>query len=222
MPHVYSYAHRAAATGLPMMQALGFAFSDDPEAAEWEDQYLFGEEFLVAPIYSDDNEREVYLPRGHQWFDYWTGAEHRGGEVLNWEAPLDVLPLFVRDSSVVASSIQRPTALAGTLCLTFYPGPQHELHVHHSNKEWTVSAAVSPPGRDVTVTSAAADPLLLVFVNEHRPSGVEIAGRAIPEVPEIGDLREAPAWFYRQEDGRLFVFCRPDAANPVRIKTSED
>jgi alpha-glucosidase (family GH31 glycosyl hydrolase) len=65
-------------------------------------EFLSGEDFLVAPVYQDSDTRDgIYLPKG-TWTDYWTGRTYHGPTTLNgYHAPLDTLPLFVREGAVV-------------------------------------------------------------------------------------------------------------------------
>jgi len=100
LPYIYSQAYNATKTGLPMMRAMVLEFQEDPNTYDMEDQYMFGDAFLVAPVYSPDNKRSVYLPEG-VWFDYWTGKEYRGPTTLYLEPPLEVLPLYVRGDSII-------------------------------------------------------------------------------------------------------------------------
>jgi hypothetical protein len=220
MPHVYSYAERASLTGLPMMQAMGFAFPDDPSASEIEDEYIFGEEFLVAPVYTDDNRRDVYLPAGRRWFDYWTGTEYAGGQTLSYDAPLDVLPLLVRDSSVVASRIL-DGELAGTARFTFYPGDRHALSVLHGGVASVVRADRAGALRRVTVTSESDDTVLLTIVHATRPRVVTLHGIPLPERAALTRGGE-PAWSYDDDEHRLDVLHRPDPNISLVITSSED
>jgi alpha-D-xyloside xylohydrolase len=220
MPHVYSYAERASLTGLPMMQAMGFAFPDDPSASGIEDEYIFGEEFLVAPVYTDDNRRDVYLPAGRRWFDYWTGTEYAGGQTLSYDAPLDVLPLLVRDSSVVASRIL-DGELAGTARFTFYPGDRHALSVLHGGVASVVRADRAGALRRVTVTSESDDTVLLTIVHATRPRVVTLHGIPLPERAALTRGGE-PAWSYDDDEHRLDVLHRPDPNISLVITSSED
>lgn len=100
MPYIYSEAVACTQTSLPFARHLVLEWQDDPVAAFIEDAYLFGRYFLVAPILDETNRRRVYLPRG-TWFDYWTKQQIEGGCWLEVEAPLDVLPLYVRAGAIV-------------------------------------------------------------------------------------------------------------------------
>lgn len=99
MPYIYTYAAEAHRTGLPLNRALVLEYPEDP--VTWDEttqyQYLFGESFLVAPVYEDTDVRHgIYLPKG-TWIDYWKGKVYKGPAMINhYEAPLDTLPLFVK------------------------------------------------------------------------------------------------------------------------------
>ncbi|WP_277212161.1 glycoside hydrolase family 31 protein [Isoptericola croceus] len=93
---------RAAHTdGQPAMRGLFHEFPDDPRAWDVDDQFLLGPDVLVAPVLSAGaREREVYLPAGARWTDAATGRVHDGGTVVRADAPLDVVPVFLRDGAL--------------------------------------------------------------------------------------------------------------------------
>lgn len=99
-PYLYDAVHEAAATGMPVIRPMALVFQDDPEAAEHVDQYLFGPDLLVAPVVRPVTGRAVYLPAG-VWYDYWSGARHEGPRILEVEAPLARIPLFVRAGAII-------------------------------------------------------------------------------------------------------------------------
>jgi alpha-D-xyloside xylohydrolase len=77
-------------------------FPEDPEARDLKDEYMFGPAFLVAPVVEKGKTgREVYLPKGSVWYDYWTGKKYPGGKRIAVNAPLEMLPLFVRAGSII-------------------------------------------------------------------------------------------------------------------------
>ncbi|WP_092543950.1 glycoside hydrolase family 31 protein [Zunongwangia mangrovi] len=71
MPYIYAQAKESSEKGLPMMRALFVEFPDDKGSWLIDDEYLFGENMLVAPLFEEQNAREVYLPEG-TWIDYQT------------------------------------------------------------------------------------------------------------------------------------------------------
>lgn len=99
MPYIYSQAKHASERGLPMLRALFVEFPDD--AGSWlvDNQYLFGSEMLVAPLFENVEERNVYLPPG-VWYDYQTNEMYRGGwhTIKAGEIPIIVL---VRGGAII-------------------------------------------------------------------------------------------------------------------------
>jgi alpha-D-xyloside xylohydrolase len=86
--------------GLPIMRPLFFDFQHDQAAWTVDDAYMFGSDLLVAPVMSmGARRRSVYLPKGASWTDAWTGQRHVGGTSVEVEAPLDRIPLFLRDGA---------------------------------------------------------------------------------------------------------------------------
>jgi alpha-D-xyloside xylohydrolase len=89
-------------TGLPVMRPLFLGFPADQASWEVDDQYLFGEDILVAPVITEGaRERQVYLPAGAGWQDAWTGTRHDGGARITAAAPLDTIPVYLREGGQV-------------------------------------------------------------------------------------------------------------------------
>ena len=101
MPYLYACARQIYDASRPMMRGLFLDFPDDPVACAQRHEYMFGPALLVAPILDRDaRRRQVYLPRG-VWFDYWTGRRMEGGREITVQAPLDRIPLFVREGNLL-------------------------------------------------------------------------------------------------------------------------
>jgi alpha-D-xyloside xylohydrolase len=96
-PYVMEQMRVAHESGLPPMRPLFLNFPADPESWTVEDQFLLGDDVLVAPVTEEGaRRREVYLPAGAAWQDAWTGAEMGGGVRVTAPAPLEIIPVFVR------------------------------------------------------------------------------------------------------------------------------
>ncbi|MBO0842092.1 MAG: DUF5110 domain-containing protein [Nocardioides sp.] len=104
LPYLYTLSAEATRTGVGAVRPLWLEYPDDPGTLtpEAKYEYLAGDDFLVAPVYTDSETRDgIYLPKG-TWTDYWTGRTYHGPTVVNgYHAPLDTLPLFVRSGSIV-------------------------------------------------------------------------------------------------------------------------
>lgn len=113
LPYIYSAAWDVTANGSTMMRALVMDFPSDTKALDINDQYMFGKSILVCPVttsmYSKDSKedfstvgtRELYLPAGNDWYDFWTGSRYQGGQTLKKEAPVDIIPLYIRAGTIL-------------------------------------------------------------------------------------------------------------------------
>jgi alpha-D-xyloside xylohydrolase len=99
-PYLHEQASLTSKTGLPMMRPLLVEFPDDGTSWDIDDQFMLGPDLLVAPVLEQGaRSRPVYLPSGAQWTDAWTGATVPSGAEVTAEAPLDQVPLFLRDGA---------------------------------------------------------------------------------------------------------------------------
>ena len=84
----------ASENGSPLLRAMFYEFPEDPKCWELQDQYMFGDRYLVAPVFHLNQwQREVYLPAG-TWRDTRDGKNYEGGQLIMVEAPLETIPVF--------------------------------------------------------------------------------------------------------------------------------
>jgi len=126
MPYLYSAFHDAAASGEPVNRSLAIDYTHDAKVYEpaFQNQYLFGQAFLVAPFESTKEFGKVYFPAG-KWYDLYTDALQEGGQERIVELAIQKLPVYVKGSSIVPvqslvqSTSERPD---GTLAIHVYKG----------------------------------------------------------------------------------------------------
>jgi alpha-D-xyloside xylohydrolase len=100
MPYVYAQARLASEKGYPMLRTLFFEHPEDPTCWTVEDEYMFGEDVLVAPLMEEARSRNVYLPSS-SWVDYQGGQSYEGGgwhRITAGEIPVIIL---VRDGAAI-------------------------------------------------------------------------------------------------------------------------
>lgn len=101
MPYILKTARQCVRQGLPFLRAMVLEHPDDPTVYGISDQYYFGADLLVAPIFGGDNaQRRIYLPQGN-WTDFLRGDRHQGGQWLTVQAPLEYMPIFVREGAQI-------------------------------------------------------------------------------------------------------------------------
>ncbi len=101
IPYIIEQSEKATRTGYPVLRALIFHHPEDKLCWHIDDEYYFGDDFLVAPVMNGDNRRDVYLPEG-RWVNFFTGERLEGGRWLkNLEVPLDEMPVYVREGAEI-------------------------------------------------------------------------------------------------------------------------
>lgn len=84
--------------GSPVMRTLFYEFPEDSACWDITDSYMFGSDILVAPVvYEGARSRKVYLPKGAQWVQAGSGRRYEGGQSYEIDAPIETLPVFLRD-----------------------------------------------------------------------------------------------------------------------------
>ncbi|WP_321286789.1 TIM-barrel domain-containing protein [uncultured Sunxiuqinia sp.] len=122
LPYIYSTSWEVTSKSSSMMRALVMDFSEDKNALDINNEYMFGKSFLVCPVtepmyvktkkdenkyvdpvedFSKVKSTSVYLPAGTQWFDFWTGKSFKGGQTIEKETPISIMPLYVKAGSIV-------------------------------------------------------------------------------------------------------------------------
>jgi len=102
LPYIYSTGRRVHNEGFTFMRAMPLAYQTDTKAHELKDQFMFGENILVAPVVeSRATKRNVYLPQGDKWTDFWTGEQYEGGTTVEKEVNLSIMPLYVCQGSIM-------------------------------------------------------------------------------------------------------------------------
>ncbi len=101
-PYIRGLMKAAHETGAPVMRPLFYDFPKDANAWRIEDAYMFGPDILVAPVMEKGvTERSVYLPEGASWTDASTGRTYEGGKTVIVPAPIDVIPVMLRDGKAL-------------------------------------------------------------------------------------------------------------------------
>lgn len=114
MPYIYSEAGKVWLEDKSVIEPLGFSFADDCNTWDITDQFMFGDSIMVCPVvepmYYDNlgnalndetKARNVYLPKGTVWYDFYTGESFEGGRTITVNTPIDKIGLFVKAGSII-------------------------------------------------------------------------------------------------------------------------
>lgn len=99
--YLYTAFHEYVTDGTPILRPLTFYDQQDNKAADHINEFLFGDRILVSPVL-DNKKREVktYFPKG-RWYDFRDNTAYEGKSTYKIDAPLDEIPFFIREGSVL-------------------------------------------------------------------------------------------------------------------------
>ena len=150
LPYIYSMAWKVTSGNYTMMRALPFDFMNDSAVFKINDQYMFGPAIMVNPVaqplyYHRDNvkinsssyTRKVYLPKGTDWFDFWTGKKLGGGQEVEADASYETMPVFIRAGSIIPLGpfIQYSTEKSDPIEIRIYPGANGEFTLYEDEND---------------------------------------------------------------------------------------
>ncbi|MCR8746578.1 glycoside hydrolase family 31 protein [Romboutsia lituseburensis] len=102
IPYLYDTFYKGERDGLPVIRPLVLHYQQDDKTYEINDQFLFGENIMVAPVLEQGKKaRMIYLPKGENWIDYWTKESFEGGQYIIKEAPLEICPIYIKEGSII-------------------------------------------------------------------------------------------------------------------------
>lgn len=211
--YLTTYAEEARERGLPLLRALPMQFSKDPEAAKVSDQFMFGDELLVAPIYDGQNSRSVYLPMGI-WTRLSSNETYQGRRTITIDAGLDDLPLFSRNGAVLPLG-SNPTKLH------YFPklGGEFFLFEHDLGEYSQVHAGPAGDFMRLEIESKKDREYEWIVHHSERPRKI-IAGEAVYSQAKARDQLRSGSWFYDTRSKNLHVRAMGPAGADVIINIS--
>jgi alpha-D-xyloside xylohydrolase len=216
-PYIYTYAKEASTSGLPIIRPLVLLNQTDGNTFSLQHTYLFGNEFLVAPMITPNSAaRQVYLPAGN-WLDFWTNQPHTGGQNITWTNNQQAqMPLFVREGAIIpmlltevqtlcdANYVNNPNIRTPDNGLQFliYPGRASQFTVYDGT-----DILCEADGRHLTVTlSSIARPVMLQLLADE-PATVARDGTALAKLTTPSQFDAADTGWRTDAQARL-VFIK--------------
>jgi alpha-D-xyloside xylohydrolase len=145
LPYIYSTSYDVTFNNSTFMRALVMDFASDKQALDLNDEFMFGKSILVCPVtqamynkegkedFSSIKSRELYLPKGCDWIDFWTGEKLTGGQKISKESPVDIIPLYLKTGSVLPFGPKVQYAMEkkwDNLEIRVYPGANGEFTLY--------------------------------------------------------------------------------------------
>jgi alpha-D-xyloside xylohydrolase len=226
LPYIYSHAYNATKAGLPMIRAMVLDFQDDPSTHNLQDQYMFGDALLVAPVYRPVSKRTVYLPAG-TWYDYETGKEYTGPNTLRIEPPLDVLPLYVKENSIIpmgpniAYIGEKPT---NPITLDTWLSSEAECTLYDDDErartQEIVKCRASKKENQITLNVGASTKTFIARFNKtSRPKHVTLNGKDMPHLNSLQEIEKAElGWYFDPSSVVYAKFSSSESAKELVLR----
>jgi Alpha-glucosidases, family 31 of glycosyl hydrolases len=102
MPYIYTLSGDITHKNYTPMRLLAFDFPEDKTVLDCKDQFMYGPSLLVCPVLDAGiTSRDVYLPEGTEWIDFWTNQRYSGKQTIRAEAPKDRIPIYIKSGSLL-------------------------------------------------------------------------------------------------------------------------
>jgi hypothetical protein len=196
VPYTYTLARQANATGVPITQPLYLDYPAQNDAYTHPQEYLYGDNVLVAPITSAAGSVSAWIPPG-TWTDYFTGTSYTGPSTVTITAPLTSMPVLVKSGGILPTRTdytQNQQQPLTQLTLAVAAGANGNFSLYQDSGEGTGPSATTPvtwndASRTLTVGATAgtypgaatARAYTLRLTNTVAPTAVSVDGAQLPE-----------------------------------------
>ena len=241
-PYLYSSMHQQYATGLPIMRALVLNHQDDENVYEIGDQYMLGDNFMVAPVTTKGAiTRSIYLPEG-TWFNYYNGEKFAGKSYHHVVAPLDTIPLFVKAGSIIP--MQPEMIYAGekpvnVITLDVFPYGDSKYDLYEDDN---LTSKYKEGDYSITkITSSLKDNRLIINISKPEgkykpsrhfylakihwngktaPQSVSENGSMVAKLKSVDSLDKAAGWYYDAKANLIWIKFAGNNGGDISLKVN--
>ncbi|AQQ68863.1 glycosyl hydrolase [Microbulbifer agarilyticus] len=223
LPYNYTLAFENSQTGMPLMRPLFFENENNLELMDNKSAYLWGNDFLVAPVMEDTRKVSVELPGGI-WFDYWNDNQY-GGDKAEIKVSLETIPVLVRAGAFIPTvadmkntqeytseylrldyyaheSVQQSSGTVyeddGETADAFAKGQYEKLLFSGERNEAGIDFTFTREGDGYTGAPESRN-VELVLHNVTLPAAIQQGDQTIALVKREKDLTENTAWYNKRE-----------------------
>ncbi len=194
LPYIYSEAVKCSRNCEPLMRAMFYEFPDDSECRDIDMQYMFGRNMLVAPVIEEGKTmNRVYLPEG-RWYGLFDNKLYDKSGYYDIEAPIDVIPVFVKDNSIIPLNLDSSLQLFSdvgndvqsfkSLCFDIRLGDKI-IESFDFGKAGRAEIEVTRSGNNIKVCGLLDQPAILRFWNESKPESIYMGEELLEEHCDI-------------------------------------
>ncbi len=213
-PHLVTYFQEMNDRGYPVLHPLPLQFPFDPESAAHPDQFMLGDELLIAPLTGNQTRRRVYLPPG-QWTDLDSGRMYRGRTSLEITAAAHQLPRFAKNGTIL------PLQRGPIMELHYFPQLGAEYFLWEPELQGITQIHAAPVADDLRLEIEERVGRVYQFVSHHTiaPQRVVAGAKELNRVASLDQLA-AGSWFHDAARSELHVRLRTAPGDDLIVNAS--
>ena len=221
LPYSVETAQIAHKTGMPMMRPLQMVYPEDRNVLLYEDEYMYGESLLVAPVHEETDKKEIYFPEG-QWVNLLDPHDVvEGGKAYVKQVPIDKIPVYVRDGAFIPAVMNGDINLGESMSfekvdvlITSVPGDSSvdEPETRDYHHIWCSGESVNIRLQNISHITYL---VLLGYMGSTSEAdkkqsieAITVNGEELKKAASVNDLRFGSGWFFR-ENGSVVLRIQP-------------
>jgi alpha-glucosidase len=242
LPYIYDACYESSTHNTPIMRPMIYEYQDDPSAINMDDQFMFGEDLLIAPVFQENQTaRKVYFPAG-EWYDFWTDEKISGPLEKLVDAPLDKMPIFVKAGAVVPMQEAMQYVdqkKIDPLILHIYP--KQGVNLDSLYEDDGVSFNYEKGGYCITAFKLTVDQKKISFRTDRQignysieeraclvkihniklvPLNVDLNGEKLKKFTSTDQLIEKESGWYYESQYKVLSLKYPDAGKQMKVEVN--
>ena len=239
LPYLYDAFHESSKYNTPIMRPMVLCYQSDPRTIYMDDQFFFGEDLLIAPVYQQNQQsRNVYLPEG-DWYDFWSGEQVTGPVDKLVSAPLERIPIFAKAGAIIPmqhtmnfvgeknvdplilhlfpkqgvtrDSLYEDDGISFDFKKGIYCITPFELSVQKNRLNFTTEKRLGK------FSPANRSYLLKIHFTGQKPGSVNLNNNKLPEKISVNELGKTKSgWWFEKEKNELTVKY-PDSGDKISL-----
>lgn len=222
LPYLYTLFYESSKNGAPIMRPMVYEFQNDPTLMHEDFDFMFGPWLLVANVLEEGaRKRNIYLPEGN-WYSWEKAQPYNGGQVIEVDAPLHLIPLFIREGAIIPMNVNShsPIRLGDQqvveLLISGGVDSSYDIYFddgrtnNYLNGDYTL-LRVDQTKTSIRISQVGIPPLTLKnlrlqIISPHGiPCKIALNGKNTMRVFSAKELRCDETWFFNNDTNRLEI-----------------
>jgi alpha-glucosidase (family GH31 glycosyl hydrolase) len=226
--YIYNAAVQAHHSGIPMMRSMAIAYPEESLLANVSDQYLFGNDLLVAPVITENKSRTISFPSG-KWTSLWTGDMISGPGNIQTEVPLQTIPVYLKEGAVVPVRLNGDLQFGESMTrdqvnalIVTPPKGKEEVSLLNAENETASVNMQSVSDTTFRITMKNFPEMIYLIVYNTGVTGIKVNGQPIPALKEEERSSHPPGWYSDPTADRVVIRLPRDVAQEVEIRRTKN